>query len=69
MLGGGSAKPKATKANELNPLANHSLLLLVVMVFHFTKENNKYRDALFRCKPGKKTETGKGFILIKFQDL
>ena len=68
MLGGGSAKSK-TKVNELNPLASHSLLLLVVMVFHFTKENNKYRDALFRCKPGKKTETGVVSILIKFQDL
>ena len=27
------------------------------MVFLFTKENNNYREALFRCNPGKINQT------------
>ena len=57
MSRGGSAKPKPTKPNELNPVASHSPLLLVVLVFSFTKQDNNYREALFRCKSGKRNQT------------
>ena len=53
----GSTKPETTKPNEMIPLASRSLPLLVVMVFLFTKENNNYREALFRCNPGKINQT------------
>ena len=67
---GGSANAKtntsntqASSANELHPLSSHSVLLLLVLCFHYTKDDNPYRDALFRCKPGRKSEGGYFCIL------
>ena len=56
MFGGSSNKQIAEKIDEMNPLASHSLLLLLVFSFHFTKEKNPYREAVFSCQPGSKTE-------------
>ncbi|XP_066912203.1 dymeclin-like [Clytia hemisphaerica] len=42
--------------NELHPLSSHSALLLLALCFHYTKDGNPYREALFRCKPGRKSE-------------
>ena len=70
--GGGSAtgnetttqNMQTTSPNELHPLSSHSVLLLLVLCFHYTKENNPYREALFKCKPGRKSE-GISELLIK----
>lgn len=61
LLGGGGAsktvaKQDTTPHNQLSPLSSHSLLLLLVFSFQFTKEHNPYRAAVFQCKPGRKTE-------------
>lgn len=47
---------QTTSPNELHPLSSHSVLLLLVLCFHYTKENNPFREALFMCKPGRKSE-------------
>jgi len=49
-------KSKSISLDELHPLASHSLLLLLIYTFHYTKDKNVYRDAVFLCKPGKKSE-------------
>ena len=58
---------QTTSPNELHPLSSHSVLLLLVLCFHYTKESNPYREALFKCKPGRKSEgmTECGTNLIK----
>lgn len=65
MFGGGGSgagnetttqNTQTTSPNELHPLSSHSVLLLLVLCFHYTKENNPYREALFKCKPGRKSE-------------
>jgi len=58
-LGSKSADP-VLDSDSLNPLANHSLLLLLVLLFYFPDEKvgNPYREALFHCKPGRKTDEG-----------
>lgn len=40
----------------LNPLASHSLLLLLLLTFQCSKDGNPYGHALFLCKPGKKSQ-------------
>ena len=55
MFGTGN-KQVAQTVDTLNPLASHSLLLLLVYSFHFTKDNNAYRDAVFSCQPGSQKE-------------
>ena len=72
MFGGGGGGGNETtpnvqtnSPNELHPLSSHSILLLLVLCFHYTKENNPYREALFKCKPGRKSE-GISLIVAKF---
>lgn len=71
LLGGGGAsktvaKQDTTPHNQLSPLSSHSLLLLLVFSFQFTKEHNPYRAAVFQCKPGRKTE---GSCMIKISSI
>ena len=46
MFGGGDD----LDPDVLRPLANHSLLLLLVLPNQLTKDANKYRGAMFSCK-------------------
>jgi len=52
----GGKAPTPLPDDALHPLANHSVLLLLVLSFHFTKDVNPYRNALFQCRAGKKSE-------------
>ena len=40
----------------LRPLANHSLLLTLILTNQMTKDRNPYREVIFNCK-GHRSET------------
>lgn len=54
-------QPKSPEGTifTLNPLGSHSLLLLLLICFQHTKENNPYRHALMLCRPGKSSQIEK----------